>query len=245
VHSVTLLVPHRFRGPTTSGNGGYTAGVLAAHLPDAGAVTVTLRLPPPLETPMVVEQVRDAPHDGVTPHGVTLHHGADLVAEATRATAADLVTVPPVGPDEAAEASRTYAGDRRHPFPECFVCGTARGEDAMGLRPGRIDHGRTACVWTVAPDLAGRPELAWAALDCPGGWAAPIEGRPMVLGRITAEVPGTTRPGERCVVMGQLLATEGRKSFTATTLYGEDGRLVGRARSTWIAVPTTADGTVA
>ncbi|RPF28419.1 hypothetical protein [Georgenia muralis] len=239
---MTLLVPHRFRGPTTSGNGGYTAGVLAARLgADVGAVTVTLRLPPPLETPMVVQPVGDGLHDGVTLRdGVTLHHGDDLVAEATRATVTDLVTVPPVGPEQAAEASSTYAGLRRHPFPECFVCGTARGEDAMGLRPGRIDHGRTACVWTVAPDLAGRAELVWAALDCPGGWAAPIEGRPMVLGRITAEVPGTTRPGERCVVMGQLLATEGRKSFTATTLYGEDGRVVGRARSTWIAVPATA-----
>ena len=240
-------MPHRFRGPTTSANGGYAAGVLAAHL-GGGAVTVTLRVPPPLETPMVVEPVGDdvTDVDGVRlPEGVTLHDGNLLVAEAARTTAADLVTVPPVGPDEAAEASRSYAGLRRHPFPECFVCGTAREGDGMGLQPGRIDHGRTACVWTVAPDLAGRPELVWAALDCPGGWAAPIEGRPMVLGRITAEVAGTTQPGEHCVVMGQLLATEGRKSFTATTLYGADGRLIGRARSTWIAVPTTADGAVA
>ena len=49
--TATLVVPHRFRGPARSGNGGWTAGVLAAYLPGDGPVTVTLRRPPPLARP--------------------------------------------------------------------------------------------------------------------------------------------------------------------------------------------------
>jgi hypothetical protein len=37
------------------------------------------------------------------------------------------------------------------------------------------------------------------------------------------------------VLVGALLGDEGRKSFTATTLYA-DGRPIARARHTWIAV---------
>ena len=49
-----LLVPSRFNGPPGSANGGYVAGLLAAHLGTEGPVRVTLREPPPLEVPMVV-----------------------------------------------------------------------------------------------------------------------------------------------------------------------------------------------
>ena len=53
----TLTVPSRFNGPPSSGNGGWVAGALAATLPGQGvgeAVTVTLRLPPPLAVPLQV-----------------------------------------------------------------------------------------------------------------------------------------------------------------------------------------------
>ncbi len=36
--------------------------------------------------------------------------------------------------------------------------------------------------------------------------------------------------------MGQLLGREGRKAFTATTVYGSDGVVLGAARSTWFTV---------
>ena len=47
-----LVIGRRFRGPPTSGNGGYTCGMLAA----AASQPVELRLirPPPLEVPLEI-----------------------------------------------------------------------------------------------------------------------------------------------------------------------------------------------
>ncbi|WP_199700858.1 hypothetical protein [Jiangella rhizosphaerae] len=225
---MTVTVRSRFRGPTTSGNGGYVAGVLAARL-GGGPVTVTLRTPPPLETPLTVRSSADG--------GLDLVDGDTLVAAAAPAAEGDLVAVPPVPVAEVAEISARYPGFSAHPFPECFVCGPARSPgDGLRLFPGRVGDGRTACLWSVGADVAGAPEFVWAALDCPGGWSAPIEGRPMVLGRITALVSDVPSAGESCLVMGSFVATEGRKTWTDSTLYGVDGRLLGRARSTWIAI---------
>jgi hypothetical protein len=55
-----LVIPSRFCGPPGSGNGGYVCGRIAAYLD--GPVTVTLRRPPPLATPMTVERRRLSPH---------------------------------------------------------------------------------------------------------------------------------------------------------------------------------------
>lgn len=226
---MTLTVQSRFRGPTTSGNGGYVAGLLAAEFPAGGGpVTVTLRTPPPLETPLSVSPSSE---------GVSLMDGSTLVAVAG-ASEGDLVAVEPVGLSEVAAVSARYPGFSAHPFPECFVCGPDRSPgDGLRLFPGRVGDGRTACAWSVGSDVAGSAEFVWAALDCPGGWSAPIEGRPMVLGRITALVSDVPAAGETCLVMGALVGTEGRKTWTDSTVYGSDGRVLGRARSTWIALP--------
>jgi hypothetical protein len=58
----------------------------------------------------------------------------------------------------------------------------------------------------------------------------------MVLGRITAAVHASPHVGDRCVVVGRVLGTDGRKTFTASTAYDSDGRVLGHAESTWIAV---------
>lgn len=225
--TMTVTVRSRFRGPTTSGNGGYVAGLLASRLGD-GPATVTLRTPPPLDTPLTVRSS--------APDALELSDGSTLVA-VVAAAPDDLAAVPPVPVEEVAEISARYPGFTAHPFPECFVCGPERSpEDGLRLFPGRVGDGRTACLWSVAPDVAGAPEFVWAALDCPGGWSAPIEGRPMVLGRITAAVSDLPLPSESCLVMGALVGTEGRKTWTDSTLYGADARVLGRARSTWIAI---------
>jgi hypothetical protein len=233
-----LTIEGRFRGPASSGNGGVTAGLLASTL-GAGEepVMVTLRQPPPLDTVM---DVRAAPEDhaGVQLWGV----GDLLVAEAVPGRFAARV-VDPVDFATATTARMAYRGNTNHPFPACFVCGPDRGVgDGMRLTPGLIATGRTACVWMPDPSLAARddasvtaPEFGWAALDCPGGWTSDIEQRPMVLGRMTAALASWPRIGRPHVVVGQLLREEGRKTFTATSLY-DDGRLVGRAEHTWIQV---------
>jgi hypothetical protein len=53
----TVLVPARFNGPPASGQGGYSAGTLAAHL-DRPA-TVSLRRPVPLDEELEVRIERD------------------------------------------------------------------------------------------------------------------------------------------------------------------------------------------
>lgn len=66
----TLSIDRRFCGPPGSGNGGYTAGRLAALIGDPAEIT--LRRPPPLETEMRVERAGSR---------LLLMHGEDLIAE--------------------------------------------------------------------------------------------------------------------------------------------------------------------
>ena len=247
-----LLVPTRFRGPASSGNGGWTAGALAALVdhdcPDNRndqwpAITVTLRMPPPLDEPMPVSETA----------GLTVAMlGDSPVAEAALA-GSDPADVEPVGAGEARAATASYAGLAAHPFPTCFSCGTGREEgDGLRIFPGRVDdvdgHARVAAPWTPHPSVAEdfhtyvdgetRASLAvtWAALDCVGGWAGDLAERLMVLGRMTARIDALPVIGEEHVVVGQGLRTEGRKTFTASTLYDADGRVVATAEHTWFAV---------
>jgi hypothetical protein len=103
--------------------------------------------------------------------------------------------------------------------------------------------GLTAARWQPTAALAAEsrdgtvaPEYLWAALDCPGGWTNDLLGRPMVLGRITAAIDAPAQVDDLCVVVGRLLGTEGRKSFTATTVHDSDGRVLARAEATWLVV---------
>ncbi len=229
-----FVVLPRFCGPPRSGNGGYVAGRLASFV-DADAVEVTLRSPPPLGVPLSISD--DLP-------GVRLQAGETLVAQAIPATF-DGERPDPVGFDAAAAAAENYAGRRDHPFPTCFVCGLDREPgDGMRLEPGALvdgDEGLVAAAWRPTHSLADSdgsipPEFGWAALDCPGGWAAGIAGRPMVLGRMTARIASMPRPGDRCVVVGQVRGTEGRKAFTSSALYSENGELLANATATWLQV---------
>jgi hypothetical protein len=229
-----MRIDARFCGPPGSANGGYVAGRLATLLPAGAVVEVTLRQPPPLETRLDVTVARDR---------ATLLFGGAVIADAVLAHLTEDV-VDPVPFDAATEAMSTYAGLDEHPFPGCFVCGTDRpSPDGLGLRPGRVPD-RPDCVattWVPDPSVSSGDgcapvEAAWAALDCPGGWSADLVGRPMVLGRMTAAVDALPRVGDPCVVVGRWLGAERRKTFTASTLYDADGRVLGRAQATWIAL---------
>ena len=247
-----LVIPARYCGPTSSGNGGYTAGLLAERFanhpspaPDCPVVEVTLRKPPPLETDLRVEHLLDAP---VT----RLLDGETLVAEA-RCTDEELRPVDAVPVGVATEAMHGYAGLRSHPFPRCFACGPAREEgDGLRIFPGPVGDGRVASTWVPHESLAEASDLldpgvqrvglgtTWAALDCVGGWTTDLEGRPMVLGQIAARVDALPVVGEPHVVVGAEVLTEGRKTFTASTIYDSDGRIVARARHTWIEIDPAA-----
>jgi hypothetical protein len=209
-----VVIARRFRGPVDSGNGGYSCGAFAGGR-DA---EVTLRLPPPLETALVVE-------DGV------VRDGDRVVAEVADAAVA-LEAPAPVAWDEAVAAQNPDLGS---PFPECFVCGHARGDDGLHIHAAPV-AGRdvVAAPWQVRADAVG-PEFVWAALDCPGAYATGVPGRGVVvLGRLAAHVERVPGAGERCVVVGWSLGSEGRKHGAGTAVFDESGSLVGVGRAVWI-----------
>lgn len=236
-----VTISQRFNGPTSSGNGGYVCGLLALEHAGAGAdaVTATLRQPPPLETPLVWER-----HDDQT-HLVTT--GGALVGTAQDGTL-EIDPPEPTTRADALRAERGYAGHADHPFPRCFTCGTDREKgDGLRLFTGPAGPDRTAAPWTPHPafaDADGLVELpvVWAALDCPGGWAADFTRQVMVLGRMTGQVVRRPRADEELTVTGLLRERDGRKMHTATALHDADGMLVGRAEQVWIEVPAGSFG---
>jgi hypothetical protein len=213
---VEIVIDPRYNGPPGSGNGGYTCGLVAAAL--GSPAEVTLRLPPPLGRPLRWD-------------GAALWDDDELVAEARPAR---VEVDPPLPPshDEAERASRGYPGFERHAFPTCFVCGPHR-PDGLRIYAGPVD-GRDVAAAPWTPDES-RPELVWAALDCPGaiavGWTARGE---TVLGRMTAEIHRVPRVGEELVVVSWPLGEEGRKLHAGTALFAGDEPLA-VARQTWIA----------
>ncbi|GAA4592679.1 hypothetical protein BJY16_000720 [Actinoplanes octamycinicus] len=212
-----MRIPARFNGPPGTGNGGWSAGVLATA---AGADQVTLRLPPPLETDLEIK-------DG------SVYAEGRLIAEL--GTGDPGPGVAPVRWETAVAASREYPGFTAHPFPTCFVCGPERAEgDGLRIFPGRLPDGRTAAPWT-APDEVSVP-LVWAALDCPGGWAAIREDRAFVLGRIAVAVDALPVPGDHYVITGAVAHVTGRKAVVDSAIHDSAGRRLAVARATWIQV---------
>ncbi|WBB54889.1 hypothetical protein [Verrucosispora sp. WMMD573] len=215
-----MIIEGRFNGPPGSGNGGWSAGIFAAAYGGDGPVEVTLRRPPPLDTPLTLVdgQVRDPAGEVIA----QLHPVSDLGE-----------VVPPVDLATARSASAAYPGLVEHPFPGCYVCGPQRS-DGLRIFPGRLPDGRTAAPVRAPRQVA--VATVWAALDCPGGWTVIGAGRPYVLGRIAARIEALPRPGDECVVTGALIGAEGRKAFVHTSLHTPDGHPLGHARATWIAV---------
>src|SRR5689334_4567025 len=120
-----LIIPSRFCGPPSSGNGGYSAGAISAHAgydrPQDHArplptVSVSLLAPPPLEVPLSLAHG----DDGV----VATCDGRPILS--ARCSHVDVAVVEPVPPEEARAAMASYAGLTSHPFPTCFSCGIGR-----------------------------------------------------------------------------------------------------------------------
>jgi hypothetical protein len=123
----TLIVPSRFNGPPAGGNGGYSCGVLVAHV--EGPVAVSLRRPVPLDEPLEIRAEEDgsarAFADGL------------LVAETAAAPPLAPWDNPPLSLAAARAARARHVGPSDGEFDRCFVCGHSR-PDGFGLFTGPV-----------------------------------------------------------------------------------------------------------
>jgi hypothetical protein len=217
-----LTIAGRFNGPLDSGQGGYSAGMLAGFVD--GPAVVSLRRPVPLDTPLAVASAGAG--------SASLLDGDELVAEAV-AEPVEVEVPQPVDVAAAREATTRYRGEREGMFSRCFVCGLAR-DDGFHVHAGEVPgRGLVASPWTPpdwAADEAGnvRAEFVWAALDCPATFAAAALG---VLARFAVRIEGPVAAGREHVIIGWSLGAEGRKQHAGSAAFTSGGDLLAASRA--------------
>jgi hypothetical protein len=87
-----------------------------------------------------------------------------------------------------------------------------------------------------------RPEVVWAALDCPSGIAAAEaagldQDTAILLGQMTASLAALPEAGEQCVVTAWPEGRDGRKLTAGSALLGPGGQVLAAARALWLTVP--------
>lgn len=244
----TLSIAAQFRGPPSSGNGGYVGGSIAEQFPlipdgPANAIEVTLRAPIPLDVPLALLCRGE--------HRLELRLDDQLIAEAEPARLELEVPEPPTFATALAARDQSPAlqprlnslipgGTGFHPV--CVCCG-ADVPEGTGLRvfaapvPG---FDGAAAAWrphTAFDDGTGHlpQRMVWTALDCPGQFAYLAGGiRTGLLGRMTARVLQPVPVNGDYIVIGWRIGIERRKHFAGTALFDSAGALYAMARQTWI-----------
>lgn len=260
----TIELPTWANGPDGSGNGGWTAGLLAAHVGDPrGGVRVDLRSPPPLGRPLTVEL--DGSTSGSDRAVLLRDHAAE--GEPTLVATARAETVELGLPDAvratsvaaAREATTRFPYRDAHPFPSCLVCGVARSGDVPSfcihcgptnaLRApdvSGVEHPVFAGTWTPAsafadPDAPSHASTTamWAALDCPS--AAPFANptSAAVLASFAVRLQGRAAIGEEHVLAAWRTHVDGRKLRSTSALLTADGAVLGVAQALWIELRPT------
>ncbi len=227
-----VTIPARFNGPPTSGNGGYSAGLVAGFI--EGAASVRLHSPPPLDTPLRVSSGEQ---------GVEMFHGDTLVATG-RPVDLDLEVPAAPGLQTALVARQGFPGFEHHLYPTCFVCGPGRPlGDGLELYVGPVTGTALyACPWQPSSDLLDAdgkvlPVFVWSALDCPSGYGAfRNHERDMLLGELALEQYAPVPGGEELVVFAWPLGSERRKFYGGAAVANGDGEVLAAARATWIAM---------
>lgn len=231
----SLTVPSRFNGPPASGQGGYSAGALAAHLDRPAAVS--LRRPVPLDEALEVRAEKEAAR--------AFDAAGQLVAEAVAAPPLAPWDAPSVGLGAARAATEGFVAPADGTFDHCFVCGRAR-HDGFCVFPGPVvGTDLVAATWTP-PDWAAdadgtvRPEFIWAALDCPGYFslhgAAPTVA---FLARQQSQIIAPPRAGVEHVVVGRPRGRSGRKGYAGTAILNPAGAVLAHSEQLLI-VPRDA-----
>ncbi len=227
-----IKIGKQFCGPSFSGHGGYTCGILAQRID--GVTEVTLRKAIPLETKLSVINQPDK--------SIQLLDGDTIIATA-QATQFQLSLPSSPNYAEAVKASKNYIGlSEAYLYPECFCCGRNR-QPGEGLRifPGKLNgKNLVAAPWIPNNWLqneSGRikNEFLWAALDCPGGIACMGDKiQPLLLGKFAVAIKEPPKAGQRCVVVGWQISQERRKRLAGSALYSDEGKLLAFGKATWI-----------
>lgn len=234
-----ITIARRFCGPPNSGNGGYSAGRIAALV--GNPAEVTLRSPPPLDAPLRAE---------VGEGTARVWHGETLVGEGRAVPDFQLDLPAPPSWDEAVAAGKRYNGFREHKYGTCFVCGPQRrAGDGLCIYTGPWQGSSVAGTWLPDLSLADAsgniaPEFLWAAIDCPGSWSVigrddterPVPAVPstVLLGRLTGRILRSAPVTTRCVAAGWFLGAEGRKFHVGSGIWTEEGIPLAYSRGTWI-----------
>ena len=131
-----------------------------------------------------------------------------------------------------------------HHFGTCFVCGPDRNRgDGLRIFTGATQReGVVAGPWLPFDDLFDEQDRLkkiyyWAAMDCPSYFA--IVGQKMkvlLLGKMACQILNPIHKGEKIIVMAWKEKEEGRKFYSGTVLYGEDGTVKSYSKNLWIAL---------
>jgi hypothetical protein len=230
--TASVMIPAHCNGPRTSGNGGYSCGLLAGFI--EGPARVRLHVPPPLETELKVSKGEGDAWE--------MRAGETLVGTAWPAEFA--LDVPPAPALEVArDASTRFACFEEHDYPHCYVCGPQRLDDGLCIFPGPVDDwSLLACAWQPRPEMLDEqgfvsPEVIWSALDCPGYFAAVGQQRlRTLLGELSVSIFERVPGAEPLVVYCWPLGNEGRKRWGGAAIADAQGRVLAASHSLWIAL---------
>jgi len=216
------------------------SGLISQSIP--GPATVVLKAIIPLDTPLTLT--------GDAAASVLSGEGGGLIGEA-RASAGETLPTPPAPPsfEHAEAAGERYFAFKTRFHPICFTCGPERAEgDGARVFVGQIEgapKGHVAGVWRAAPGFCGpdglaRPEIVWAAMDCPGAIAW-VEAKGVgagigLLGTMTAEILRRPAQDEPVIITAWPLEQDGRKQFAGVAMFSADGALMARAHQVWISM---------
>lgn len=229
----TVVIESRFNGIPDIALGGYVSGVLARRRKKA---EVSLRRPVRVNEQY---EMSTGPDDSEI-----LKQGNDVYAIARDCSLDDLELPHSVGLEEARVASSQYLGHRRHPFPNCFVCGPSRSQgEGLRIFPGKV-AGRelVAAPWRPTRDLGSssgivEPEIIWSALDCPTIWAIILTGKPdskdqAVTSKLAVQLVNPVQAEQDNVVVGWKVSETDRTRVAGGAIYSADGQFRAIARHT-------------